>query len=99
MRFYRMDYSKLMRLPIKTFWALDDCIGRVSAEEQQQSFMTVAGANAAEQTDRQEYFERLTNRVGKVFVLDESAIARQAIAEAEVDIDGLNELRSLGSAR
>lgn len=91
MRFYGMSRPQLMQLPIGTFWALNDCIGRISAEEDQRHFMNSANA-AAPPEQRSDYYNSLTSRVGKVYVIDQGAYAE---ATADRDEKGFDELRMM----
>lgn len=78
-----------MDLPVRTFWFMSDCIDRIQSQEDQRQLRVVNNAQGGEQA--QEYVEYLTKSVGKVYVIDEVALAMNA----ERDDDGFNTLKAM----
>lgn len=92
MHFYSFSYAELMHLPVRTFWFMSDCVDRIQSQHDQRQIKAVNSAQGGEEAQR--YFEALSKSVGRVFVIDEVAVAMNA----ERDEEGFNELRSMAKA-
>lgn len=68
MHFYGIGYSELMRLPIRTFWFMNQSIDRIMAQKDMRSLsVAVCGQGGGAAT--QEYRQRLVIEQGEVFKL------------------------------
>ena len=89
MAFYKMGYKETMALPLRAFWFMDSCIGRIEAQHQRDSLSVAIAANSEEAYES--FVEDLDKRIGEVVVVD-----RQVLAMHEkLDEEGLNELRNM----
>lgn len=79
MHFYGQSHGDVMRLPIKTFWLMNDSIDRIMAQKDMRALtVAVCGQNGEA---AQEHRERLVLEVGAVAKTDENQRDEKGFAE------------------
>lgn len=88
MHFYSIGYDELMRLPIRTFWFINQSIDRIQAQKDMRS-LSVAVCGQGGGAAAQEYRQRLVIEQGEVFKLKHDPMI------AERDEEGFQALKSM----
>lgn len=81
-------------MPIELFWMLHRNVDRLRADDDYRQAIVVAHAMAGGE-GLADLMEKLKEQVGMVVDVDEGLLAMER-AEVERDVDGLNDLKSLG---
>lgn len=90
MRTYAMSYQEVMSMPCRAFWTISGYVERLRADEAKLNLEIAASSQASDAAASM--FERLEKQAPAPVVYTGYALANVG---AELDSDGLNDLRAL----